>query len=162
MRAHEALEKQRTWIKEEEAQKKTESELMEKMAREEKARKAANEEMERKMRSICNITLTKKKKAGDRLSMTLKFENKGDKEIVALTGKLEFHDTEGKLLKEIKIPLQESLKAKKSVTWSGDLPCNMSKEKDAAFAKISIADLKVNWMPDNYVFADGTKLGKGM
>ena len=161
-RAHEALTKQREWIKEETARRKAEFDRQEKMALEANSKEAADKEMESKLRSICNITLTKKKKVGNKLSMTLKFENKGDKEIVGIMGKLQFHDKKGELLKEIKIPLQERLKAKKSVTWSGDLPFNKAKEKDAAFAKIAIADLKVNWLPDSYAFADGTKIGKGM
>ena len=162
MRAHEALAKQREWIKEETARKKAEFDHLEKTALEAAAKKTADKEVESKLRGICNISLTKKKKAGNKLSMTLKFENKGDKEIVSMYGKLQFHDKKGELLKEIKIPLQEKLKAKKSVTWSGDLPFNKAKEKDVAFAKIPIADLKVNWLPENYTFADGTKIGKGM
>jgi hypothetical protein len=161
-RAHEALEKQRAWLMEEKAREQSDRELKEKLAREEAAKKAAEAEMERKLKGICDVTLTKKKLAGERLSMTLRFENKGDKEITAGLGKLEFHDAEGKLLKEIRIPIRESIKAKKSVTWSGDLPCNMVKEQDAALAKIPLAELKVGWIPESYTYADGTKVGKGI
>jgi hypothetical protein len=162
MRAQEALAKQREWIKEETARNKAEFALQEKMALEAAAKKTADKKVESELRGICNISLKKKKKAGNKLSMTLKFENKGDKEIVGMYGKLQFLDKKDEVLKEIKIPLREKLKAKKSVTWSGDLPFNKAKEKDVAFAKIPIADLKVNWLPDNYTFADGTRIGKGI
>jgi hypothetical protein len=169
-RAHEALEKQRKWINEEQEREQKESELKERLARETKARSGADEEAERKMHAICDVKLTKKKflpanknkMTGERLSMTLKFENKSDKDLVAVMGKLEFRDAQGRLLKEIKIPVQESIKAKKSATWSGDLPCNMGKEQDAVLAKIPIADLKVVWIPESYDFADGTRIGKGI
>ncbi len=168
--AREALEKQRKWLKEEEEHKRFNKELDDKIKKEGEAKQLAGDEKRLEMLKICTVTLTKKKfkpskkkrMSGDRFSMELKFDNKGKKDLVALMGKLEFQDTSGKMLKTIKIPLQEEIKAGKSMKWSGDLPCDKSKEKDVILAKIPLNKLKVNWLPEVYHFKDGTRMGIGI
>ena len=158
----EALEKQRTWIKENKA-------AQEKQRKEEEERRLKDEAKKRELLNICNVKLTKKtfkpskkkKLIGDRFSMELKFSNKSDKDLSAIVGKLEFRNSAGMMLKTIKIPLREELKAGKSVKWSGDLPCNKSKEKDAILAKTPLRELDVTWVPEVYHFTDGTRVGMG-
>lgn len=169
-RVKEALQNQREWAEKEAELTRTREEAEAKKAKEEAEQKVADDATRSKMLEICNVTLTKKnfqkgnkkKFSADRLSMTLKFDNKGDKEIAGMMGKLEFRDNAGSMLKTIKIPVRESIKAKKSVEWSGDLPCNTEKEDDAKLAKIPLKELKVTWVPDMYTFADGSRMGIGI
>ncbi|MCP4604130.1 MAG: hypothetical protein GY847_27015 [Proteobacteria bacterium] len=170
MTARQALEKQLEWMKEKQDRESMEKEQEEKRIKDEEAKQLTDSAKRREMINICTVTLTKKKflrankkkLSRDRFSMSLKFDNKSDKDLSAIIGKLEFRDTADKLLKTIKIPIREPIKAKKTVTWSGELPCNKAKNEDAILAKTPLKKLKVTWVPETYHFADGTKIGIGI
>lgn len=150
---------------------------IEKAAEEERARKAEEEKnivLEKKkteMLAACSVTVTKKNfKEGKKnkkkpeasvpatFSMELSFENKGEKDLSALAGLMEFRDSSGVLIRTIRIPLDEEIKAGTTKTWAGDLPFDPAKESDVKMANTPLEELSATWVPEVYTFSDGTFL----
>lgn len=174
----EALEKQKRWEKDT-------RELEERRAKEKEEKRLAEEKKRHDFLSTCEVTVskkdfveadtkkTKKKKkkkrrrrkkkapevvAVDRLTMELRFANKSEKDLSNLIGVLEFRNSSGELIRKIKIPFEEVIKAGQSVSWSGELPFDGTAEKDVLFAKTPLEELQTTWIPISYVFADGSTL----
>ena len=164
----EALEKQQKFEKE-----KAEEEA--RARKEEEEKKIASEKKKAEMLAVCSVTVTKKNfKEGKEnkkkpeasvpatFSMELSFENKGPKDLSALAGLMEFRDSSGVLIRTIRIPLEEEIKAGTTKTWAGDLPFDPAKESDVKMANTPLEQLNVTWIPEVYTFSDGTFLNMSM
>jgi hypothetical protein len=123
--------------------------------------KAEKEKRQKELEAVGSATLTKKKliksKADPRFDMTIEFNNKSDKEIVSAEGMLEFYRGE-KLLKQVKVPLRETIEAGGTLEKSGKFPYNESNPGDPALAKLPIKEVTLKWVPKSYTFADKTSL----
>ena len=94
--------------------------------------------------------------------MELSFENKSEKDLVAIAGLLQILDKEENIIKEIKVPLEEKITAGKTKKWSGDLPFNPENEKDSKLAESKLEEIKTVWIPNTYTFSDGTYMNSGL
>jgi hypothetical protein len=133
--------------------------LREAQARIEQEREKKRDEM----RAIGAATVTKKKKIGKdkddtKLELEFEFENVSDKDLSVAEGVIEFRGEEGKLLKSLKVPFNQGVKAGKKAQKHGKFPVDPAEEGDVTLVKTPLKDVKVVWVPKRYRFADGTEL----
>jgi len=161
-----AIDDQRVWAQAEALRVKEEKAKALKKAMEEEEKQIATQKKQKEMLEILDVEVIKKKsveaKYANRFSMSLKFRNKGKKDIMSVMGKLQFFDEEKKLLKEIKIPYRDRIKAGKSETSGGDFPFNPGNEQDVKLAETPLEKLTTKWVPMVYQFRDGTRIGVGI
>jgi len=161
-----AIEDQRVWSEAESLRVKEEKAKALKKAMEEEEKQIAIQKKQKEMLEILDVQVTKKKSVkaryANRFSMSLKFRNKSKKDLVSVMGKLQFFDEEKKLLKEIKIPYRDRIKAGRSETSGGDFPFNPGNEQDVKLAETPLEKLSTKWVPMVYQFRDGTRIGVGI
>lgn len=159
-----ALEKQQRYEQEQ-------VELTARLKKEAEEKQLEYDKKKEEMESVCMVKVTKKtfNKGQENkknpaasvpatFSMELSFENKSQKDLTSMAGMLEFRDSSGELVRKIRIPLDEEIKAGTTKTWGGDLPFNADKEADVKFANTPMEELTTSWIPEAYAFSDGVTM----
>jgi hypothetical protein len=121
---------------------------------------AEREKMRDALRAAGEATLTDKKligkKGAQRIELEFTFENKTDKAMTSAEGTIVISDSSGKALRKMKVPFTEGVAAHKSTTKQGKFPLDEGSDEDHAFVKIPLKEIKTEWIPTFYRYADGT------
>jgi hypothetical protein len=129
------------------------------------AAKRVQEEREKRremLRASGDVKLTDKKligtkKGSQKIELEFSFENKTDKAMSQAEGTIVISDSSGKSLRKMKVPFTEGVEAHKTATKRGKFPLDEGSEEDHAFVKIPLKELKTEWIPTFYKYADGTQ-----
>lgn len=92
------------------------------------------------------------------ITMSIDFENKSDQDLDGVKGVLVFRDMFGDVIKEINVSYDEGLAASSTKTWPAEVELNEYMDEDTKLNDTPLEKLDVEWVPDTYVFSDGTTL----
>jgi hypothetical protein len=155
-----AIASQRQWAAELKAKEEEQKALAAKV---QAARAAAQKQMD----DVLTVAVTEKqyKPASvrddrylDEIDMAVAFQNKSSKDLKGVKGKLVFKDMFDDLIREARLSMDEGVPATQTATWNGSLSYNQFKPGDQKLAQTSLEKMKITWVPDTYLFADGTAL----
>lgn len=158
-----AIEEQRTFIASERAKEAAEKALRDQVR---KQRAQAIDAM----RSIVTVALVSKKITSEKsyggyefdrkLDVVFAYKNNGKKAIAGVKGTINAIDLFGDKLSGFAISMDESIPPGESATWSGERSVTMSlgHNEDAKFASLPDEKFRLEWKPEQIVFADGSKL----
>lgn len=123
--------------------------------------KAEREKRREELRTSGEAELTDKKLIGkkdkQRIELEFEFTNKTDKEMTFAEGTIVITDSEGKALRKLKVPFVNGVPPHKTATKRGTFPLDAASEDDHAFVKLSLKQLKSEWIPSVYRYADGSQ-----
>jgi hypothetical protein len=93
--------------------------------------------------------------------ITLKcvYENKSDKDIRAFRGRVKFTDLFGKEIFTTNMTISDPVGAGQKANWSGAIKYNQFMTNQQNLRNAEMANMKIVWLPDSVLFADGTSLG---
>jgi len=135
--------------------KKEQRELAEKTKREEEAKR-------QRLGSALTVAMYKKGYQEydyqEYITYSLAFENKTDKEIRALKGKLTINDLFDTKIKSISLTIDERITSKGTHKGTYTTDYNQFKDEDVRLKSKDLDDLKVVWTPEKIIFSDGTTL----
>jgi len=96
----------------------------------------------------------------DYITIKCAYENKSDKDIRAFRGHVQFTDLFGKEIYTTNMTISDPLKAGQRATWEGVIKYNQFISEQQELRNANLADMKIVWLPDGVLFADGTSLGE--
>jgi hypothetical protein len=155
----EGIEAQRAWLAD---QAKKEAEAKALAAKVEAARAAA----EKSMSDALTVAVLSKKfvpsdvwahRYEDLIELRVAFENKSGKEMKGVKGSLEFRDMFGDEIKTTRLAVDETIPAGKTYVWEGSMKRNQFDHSAVQLAAAPLEKLKVRWLPDVYLFTDGSE-----
>jgi hypothetical protein len=93
--------------------------------------------------------------------ITLKcvYENKSDKDIRAFRGHVQFTDLFGKEIFTTNLTISNPIAAGQKANWTGVINYNQFNAEQQSLRNAGLADMKIIWLPDSVLFADGSSLG---
>jgi hypothetical protein len=95
---------------------------------------------------------------GDYITLLLVFDNKSGKDLEGVKGSLKFKDMFGDVVKEITVSYDEPIKAKSTSEWAAQVDYNEFMDSDVKLRNTELEKLAIEWVPDTYIYADGTTL----
>jgi hypothetical protein len=96
----------------------------------------------------------------DYITLKCVYENKSDKDIRAFRGRVQFTDLFGKQIYMTSVTISEPIKAGQKATWSGAMEYNQFISEEQSLRNAKMENMKIVWLPDSVLFADGTSLGE--
>lgn len=163
----EALEEQRKFEAEQKVKEEAAKEAEAKREAEEAEMRRQAEETVEAMRAVADVFLISKEftpsnyRAGiyqDYLSISCGIHNKSDVDINGIKGKLIINNTFGDLIFEITITIEEQIKAGEKKQWDGSMEYNQFIDEHRALRNAEIEKIKTIWVPESYIFDDGSTL----
>ena len=94
----------------------------------------------------------------DLIVFRIAFENKSAKELKGVKGAVEFRDMFDDVIKTMALPIDEAIPAGKTYVWEGSMRRNQFDHDAVKLADTPLEKLKVRWLPDVYLFADGSEM----
>ena len=158
----EIIELQRQWDKE----KAEEEALQKKLAEEAKAKEEA---ILTELRKTLTLTVFKKgflptnydiSRYQEYISFSVTYQNNSQKDIRAFQGTVAFKDLFGDLVKNLNIKITNPIKAGGKANWDGVMDYNQFIDSDVRLRNAELKNLKVDWIPEKIIFADGTTIPK--
>lgn len=87
------------------------------------------------------------------------YENISSRDIRAFTGRVRFDDLFGKRVFESSLTISDPVEADAKATWTGSIDYNQFRDEHRALRNASLEDLKVVWLREQVLFADGSRVG---
>src|SRR5207237_665397 len=94
----------------------------------------------------------------DEFHIRLALQNKSDRDLRGIKGTVRFKDMFGTEINSIGLSYDDGIPAGKAATYAGTMKYNQFMDEDTRRASKSLDELKVEWIPDTYLFEDGTVL----
>lgn len=95
----------------------------------------------------------------DYITFSVAIQNKSTKDIRAITGQLVFNDLFDKTIKRINITNDTGVKAGQTLKYGSGMDYNQFMDEDQLLRSKSLDNMKIVWMPEKVLFADGTTMG---
>jgi hypothetical protein len=141
--------------------------------RQEELARAAQEERERKIEearkalTVAVATLDfeehnfRRGTYEDKFNITIVLKNNTDKDMSGVKGTVVFADMFGDVIKQMGVAVDSEIPAGKHITWSGSFGYNQFMDADKKLRATAFEKLKITWLPEVYVYSDGTKTSIG-
>lgn len=127
------------------------------------ARQAKQDEL-KELKETLTVALVEKdfKKIDyqDYITLKIAIQNEREKDIRAFKGTLRFKDVFGDTIMNVGFKHDEKLKAKDKTIWNGSVKYNMFKDSDKKFKNTDLKNIVLEWLPEQIIFDDKTKIGK--
>lgn len=155
-----AIEAQKQWQAEQDRQAAEAAALKAKM-------EAERLETIKAINAAATVTLLSKKEMGSNIyerrfsdyqQFTIGVENKSEKEIVGLSGELEFIDVFDKVVGGVTFGISEKIKPGANFKWVGGRDYNQFNKAHKAVWGLEDGKYTTRFIPESIIFADGTKL----
>lgn len=155
-----ALDEQKKWQEEQEKKAAEERALKERLEKERAAAAAA-------MTKAVTVTLLSKierekdyhaNRFSDEQVFKIGLKNTSDKELVGISGSLNFIDVFDKKVGAVTFAISERLKPGQEYTWTGSRRYNEFLDEHRAVWNLEEGKYTTRFIPEKLVFADGTKL----
>jgi len=88
------------------------------------------------------------------------YENTSGKDIRAFTGKLRFTDLFGSEIYQSGLTISDPIRTGAKTTWVGSIKYNQFVDEDVRLRNTDLKDMRVEWLPQAVIFADGSKIGQ--
>ena len=85
-------------------------------------------------------------------------QNKSEKTIRAIKGGIKFNNIFDEEIQTLKLVYDQPIKALKQTTYNATTDYNQYVDEDRALRNKDLKDIKVIWIPEKVIFADGTSL----
>jgi hypothetical protein len=95
----------------------------------------------------------------DYITLKCAYENKSGRDVRAFTGSVQFTDLFGKEIFTTHLTISDPIGAGQKSTWEGAIKYNQFIGTHQALRNASLDNMKIVWLPDEILFADGSKLG---
>jgi hypothetical protein len=95
----------------------------------------------------------------DLITIKLAYQNTPDKDVRAFTGQLKFTDLFDVEIYSSRITIENPIKAGDKATWTGSIEYNQFNDAEQRLAAAQLSNMKVVWLPQSIIFADGSKIG---
>lgn len=154
-------------LKKHAAEEKTEADRQKRLADEAKAKADA---LAAELRKSIDLTVydkgvTPSNPMGGRFSdeITIKcvYENRSSKDIRAFRGKIQFTDLFGSEIYTSGLTISDPIGAGQKGNWQGKIDYNQFVRQHQQLRNTELKDMKVVWIPESVIFADGSKIGAG-
>ena len=135
-----------------------------KIEQEKLAEKVKVEDEERTKRLNKALTVVLYEKGFDKynyqeyITYSLAFENKTDKEIIAIKGSITFNDLFDTEIKSVNLKIDQKIPPKETYKGTYNSDYNENINENILLKSKNLDDLKVIWKPEKIIFADGTTL----
>lgn len=96
----------------------------------------------------------------DFITLNCVYENKSGKDIRAFRGQVRFTDLFGKEIFTTSMTISDPVAAGQKATWSGAIKFNQFVTEQQNLRNANLNDMKVVWLPQSVLFADGSALGE--
>lgn len=155
-----AIDQQKEW-QEEQAKKEAEAQAL--AARVKAEREAKEKEFADTLTvAVTDLKLVKGSMASgrfdDHFAITLAFHNKSARDFAGVKGTVVFADMFGTVIKRVNVAHDEGIKAGSTATWGGELHFNQFMDEDKKLATTPLEKMKISWLPEHYVFNDGSAM----
>lgn len=97
----------------------------------------------------------------DLLTYSITYENNSPKDIRAFQGTVVFQDLFGDRVNSFGLKITDPIKSGEKAQWKGTTAFNQFDKEDTRLRDAELKDLKVVWMPERIIFADGTSIPEG-
>lgn len=94
----------------------------------------------------------------DYFSIEIAFKNNTDKNIMGAKGVVVLKDVFGDAIKNVRLSNDKDIKSNSTNSWYGTLDYNQFMAEDNKLRTTEFNKLKFEWIPDIYLFDDGSKL----
>lgn len=93
----------------------------------------------------------------DQITFVFAVKNNGSKDIAGIKGVIEFHDMFDSPIENVSLSMDRAVPARQEVTINGfEKDINQFEDTDQKLAATDLAKMKVRFIPEMIVFADGT------
>jgi hypothetical protein len=149
------------------AEEKTEADRQKRLADEAKAKVDA---LAAELRKSINLTVYDKGfipsnpmggRYGDQLTIKCAYQNSSTKDIRAFRGKVQFTDLFGSDIFTTELTISDPVAAGEKGNWDGVIEYNQFRRPHQQLRNTELKDMKVIWIPESVIFADGSKIGAG-
>ncbi|HCF58962.1 MAG TPA: hypothetical protein DFS52_13345 [Myxococcales bacterium] len=155
-----AIDRQRRWLEEQAKQEAEAKALADRVKAEREAKR--KEFAETLTVAVTSLQFVKgsfaSRRFDDRFQITLAFQNKTARAFAGVKGTLVFADMFGTAIKQISIAYDQGIEAGSTATWAGEVDFNQFIDDDKKLASTPLDKLKTSWLPEHYIFSDGTAM----
>lgn len=132
--------------------------------------KAKADALAAELRKAINLTVFEKTfvpsdpmggRFGDYINLKCVYENTSGKDIRAFRGHVRFTDLFDKEVFTTSLTISDPVSAGQKANWTGSIKYNQFMSEMQALRNAELNDMKIVWLPDSVLFADGTSLGSG-
>jgi hypothetical protein len=154
-----------TQLKKQAADEKTEADRQKRLADEAKAKADA---LAAELRKSIELTVYDKGfipsnpmggRYSDQITIKCAYQNNSAKDIRAFRGKVQFTDLFGSEIFTTGLTISDPIEAGKKGNWEGVIEYNEFKRPHQQLRNTELKDMKVIWLPESVIFADGSKIG---
>ena len=166
----EAIQNQKDFLAEKEAQEAVEAEELAKqeaLAKKiEDERQAALAEARKALTmAVSDMTFVPSNaRAGryqDSFSLSIALQNNTEKDMSGIKGTVVFADMFDDEIKRVNLSVDDSIAAGQAIRWEGNLGYNQFMDNDVKLRNTELAKMKISWEPEVYLFTDGSKMEIG-
>ncbi len=152
-------------LKKQAAEEKTEADRQKRLAEEAKAKSDA---LAAELRKSIDLTVYEKGfvpsdimggRFRDKITIKCAYQNSSTKDIRAFRGTVQFTDLFGSEIFTTRLMISEPIGAGKKGNWDGAIEYNQFHRPHEQLRNTELKDMKVIWIPESVIFADGSKIG---
>ncbi len=119
------------------------------------------------MRDVFSVKLVSKefvpldfgaRRMNDTIALSARLTNLSKKDIAGAKGAIEFRDIFDDLVLSLNLSFDDGIKASESIVWNGGFEFNRFKQNHKKLADTPLEKLKIAWIPEVYIFADGSRM----
>lgn len=97
----------------------------------------------------------------DLMTYSITYKNNSSMAIRAFQGQVVFQDLFGDKVNGFNLKISDPIGAGETATWRGTTKFNQFDDEDVRLRNTDLKDLKVVWVPERIIFADGTTIPDG-
>jgi hypothetical protein len=97
----------------------------------------------------------------DYITFKCVYQNLSGKDIRAFTGSVRFANLFDREIMTMSVTVDDPIKAGEKASWNGTLKYNQFREDHQGLRNAELTNLKVTWIPQQIIFADGSRIGEG-
>jgi len=98
---------------------------------------------------------------GNQITIKCTYQNSSAKDIRAFRGKIQFADLFGTEIYTTVLTISDPVTAGQKGNWEGVIEYNQFLGPDRQLRNTELKDMKVTWIPESVIFADGSQIGGG-
>ena len=167
MTIKEAIQNQKDFQAEKEAEAKAEAEELTRQVALIQAAEAERSKALEKARKALTVAVTsinfikanyRQGTYQDSFAIRIVLKNNADKGMSGVKGTVVFADMFGDEIKRVTLSVDDPIPTGEQVTWSGSLDYNQFMAEDTKLRSTELSKMKISWEPEVYLFTDGTSM----
>lgn len=91
-------------------------------------------------------------------SVGFAFQNKSSRDLAGVKGTIRFADIFDDEIRTVSLSVDDGIGAGETLTWRGGFDYNRFRGPDKKLRSTAVDKLRVSWIPETYLFADGSRM----